>query len=309
MLNELEELAFLARILAGLVHDRLGHFSVRDLNVVLLTQLGQQQAKAHTTLGQTVMFVGRFDLGVIVTFDLGVFLVPQLMRDLLGLSLDQRGRQIEFHGFIQLVQQLALHDRAGGTGIFGLQAFLDLTFQGCQILCAVFRGQFIVDFGGDGLFHFLDGAVEDRGLTGQVLGTVFFGEGHLDGFFITGDLGKIDEDGYVHIVGRNKDLIISGGYNIYPKEIELLLDDQPGVLESAVIGVAHPDFGETVLGVIVPTPGETPDIEAIMLAVRTQLARFKHPRKLILIDELPRNTMGKVQKNILRDSYKDMFTG
>lgn len=130
-----------------------------------------------------------------------------------------------------------------------------------------------------------------------------------DGFFITGDLGKIDEDGYVHIVGRNKDLIISGGYNIYPKEIELLLDDQPGVLESAVIGVAHPDFGETVLGVIVPTPGETLDIEAIMLAVQTQLARFKHPRKLILIDELPRNTMGKVQKNILRDSYKDMFTG
>ncbi|MCZ4268772.1 malonyl-CoA synthase [Rhodobacteraceae bacterium G21628-S1] len=130
-----------------------------------------------------------------------------------------------------------------------------------------------------------------------------------DGFFITGDLGKIDEDGYVHIVGRNKDLIISGGYNIYPKEIELLLDDQPGVLESAVIGVAHPDFGETVLGVIVPAPDETHDIEAIMLAVQTQLARFKHPRKLILIDELPRNTMGKVQKNILRDAYKDMFTG
>ena len=130
-----------------------------------------------------------------------------------------------------------------------------------------------------------------------------------DGFFITGDLGKIDEDGYVHIVGRNKDLIISGGYNIYPKEIELLLDDQPGVLESAVIGVAHPDFGETVLGVIVPAPGETPDIDAIMQAVQTQLARFKHPRKLILIDELPRNTMGKVQKNILRDTYKDMFTG
>ncbi|NHM19387.1 malonate--CoA ligase [Tritonibacter mobilis] len=130
-----------------------------------------------------------------------------------------------------------------------------------------------------------------------------------DGFFITGDLGKIDEDGYVHIVGRNKDLIISGGYNIYPKEIELLLDDQPSVLESAVIGVAHPDFGETVLGVIVPAPGEPPDIDAIMLAVQTQLARFKHPRKLILIDELPRNTMGKVQKNILRDAYKDMFTG
>ena len=128
-----------------------------------------------------------------------------------------------------------------------------------------------------------------------------------DGFFITGDLGKVDEDGYVHIVGRNKDLIISGGYNIYPKEIELLLDDQPGVLESAVIGVPHPDFGETVLGVIVPEAGATPDLDQMMEAVKTSLARFKHPRKLILMDELPRNTMGKVQKNILRDQFKDMF--
>ena len=128
-----------------------------------------------------------------------------------------------------------------------------------------------------------------------------------DGFFITGDLGKLDEDGYVHIVGRNKDLIISGGYNIYPKEIELILDDQPGVLESAVIGVPHPDFGETVLGVLVPEKGQTPDTDAIMQAVQTSLARFKHPRDLILMDELPRNTMGKVQKNILRDQFKDRF--
>ncbi|WP_336096533.1 malonate--CoA ligase [Roseovarius sp. CH_XMU1461] len=129
-----------------------------------------------------------------------------------------------------------------------------------------------------------------------------------DGFFITGDLGKIDEDGYVHIVGRNKDLIISGGYNIYPKEIELALDEQPGVLESAVIGVPHPDFGETVLGIIVPEKGATPDLDAMMAAVSQALARFKHPRKLILRDELPRNTMGKVQKNILRDEFGDMFT-
>lgn len=128
-----------------------------------------------------------------------------------------------------------------------------------------------------------------------------------DGFFITGDLGKIDEDGYVHIVGRNKDLIISGGYNIYPKEIELVLDDQPGVLESAVIGVPHPDFGETVLGVIVPENGASPDTEAMMAAVRKSLARFKHPRKLVVLDELPRNTMGKVQKNVLRDQYQGMF--
>ena len=128
-----------------------------------------------------------------------------------------------------------------------------------------------------------------------------------DGFFLTGDLGKIDDDGYVHIVGRNKDLIISGGYNIYPKEIELVLDDQPGVLESAVVGVPHPDFGETVLGVIVPEKGATPDTDAMMEAVHHSLARFKHPRKLVVLAELPRNTMGKVQKNILREKFQDMF--
>ncbi|WP_135506964.1 malonate--CoA ligase [Roseovarius aestuariivivens] len=129
-----------------------------------------------------------------------------------------------------------------------------------------------------------------------------------DGFFITGDLGKIDDDGYVHIVGRNKDLIISGGYNIYPKEIELLLDEQPGVMESAVIGVPHPDFGETVVGVLIPEKDASPDVDAIMEAAKESLARFKHPRKLVIEDELPRNTMGKVQKNILRDRYNDLFT-
>jgi malonyl-CoA/methylmalonyl-CoA synthetase len=128
-----------------------------------------------------------------------------------------------------------------------------------------------------------------------------------DGFFITGDLGRIDADGYVHIVGRNKDLIISGGYNIYPKEIELILDAQPGVLESAVIGVPHADFGETVLGLIVPQPGETTDLDAIAAAAAASLARFKQPRKLILVDALPRNTMGKVQKNILRDEFAGEF--
>ena len=128
-----------------------------------------------------------------------------------------------------------------------------------------------------------------------------------DGFFITGDLGKIDTDGYVHIIGRNKDLIISGGYNIYPKEIELLLDEQEDVLESAVIGVPHPDFGETVVGVLVANPGATPDPERIMERIGTSLARFKHPRTLIVEESLPRNTMGKVQKNVLRDRYKDLF--
>ena len=131
-----------------------------------------------------------------------------------------------------------------------------------------------------------------------------------DGFFITGDLGKIDADGYVHIVGRNKDLIISGGYNIYPKEIELLLDEQPGVLESAVIGVPHPDFGETVLGIVVASSEGQPNCEQIHQALAASLARFKQPNALSKSSkELPRNTMGKVQKNVLREQYKTKFMG
>ena len=130
-----------------------------------------------------------------------------------------------------------------------------------------------------------------------------------DGFFITGDLGQMDPDGYVQIVGRNKDLIISGGFNIYPKEIEILLDEQPGVLESAVIGVPHPDFGEGVVGVIVPEPGQAPDLDAIGAALNARLARFKQPKRLELMRELPRNTMGKVQKNALRDRFSGLLSG
>ncbi|MFT4794734.1 MAG: malonyl-CoA/methylmalonyl-CoA synthetase [Paracoccaceae bacterium] len=124
-----------------------------------------------------------------------------------------------------------------------------------------------------------------------------------NGFFITGDLGCIDPDGYVQIVGRNKDLIISGGYNIYPKEVELVLDAQPGVMESAVIGAAHPDLGEKVVAVLVPEKGTTLDVEVIRAAIGGSLARFKQPRDYVLVDVLPRNTMGKVQKNVLRDDY------
>ena len=129
-----------------------------------------------------------------------------------------------------------------------------------------------------------------------------------DGFFITGDLGQIDEDGYVSIVGRNKDLIISGGYNIYPKEIEVLLDDQQGVLESAVIGVPHPDFGESVIGVLVAHPGQELDIESIRHGIGASLARFKQPQKLVVLPELPRNTMGKVQKKALRERFSAEFS-
>jgi malonyl-CoA/methylmalonyl-CoA synthetase len=128
-----------------------------------------------------------------------------------------------------------------------------------------------------------------------------------DGFFITGDLGKIDERAYVHIVGRGKDLIITGGFNVYPKEIELAIDAIEGVQESAVIGVPHPDFGEGVAAVVVPEPGAALTEEKIMANVRDSLAKFKQPKLVLFVNELPRNTMGKVQKNVLREQYNDLF--
>jgi malonyl-CoA/methylmalonyl-CoA synthetase len=134
-------------------------------------------------------------------------------------------------------------------------------------------------------------------------------EFRADGYFITGDLGRVDEDGYLCIVGRGKDLVISGGYNIYPKEIEELLDAHPGVLESAVIGVPHPDFGETVVAVVVPAPGREPGERELLDFIGGDLARFKHPRAVRLVEALPRNVMGKVQKAELRRRYARLFTG
>lgn len=124
-----------------------------------------------------------------------------------------------------------------------------------------------------------------------------------DGFFNTGDKGKIDEDGYLSIVGRSKDMVISGGLNVYPKEIELVIDDVPGVLESAVIGVPHPDFGEAVVAVVVAETGASPGRENIVAACKNTLANYKIPKVVVFIDELPRNTMGKVQKAALRSQY------
>ncbi len=124
-----------------------------------------------------------------------------------------------------------------------------------------------------------------------------------NGFFLTGDLAVAEEDGRITIVGRAKDLIIAGGYNIYPKEIEDVLNDFDGVLESAVFGVPHPDFGESVVAAIVPDPGALVDVDALQLEVSDRLARFKHPRSYVVLDALPRNTMGKVQKNLLRDQH------
>ena len=126
-----------------------------------------------------------------------------------------------------------------------------------------------------------------------------------DGFFRTGDVGTFSADGYLSIVGRSKDLIITGGYNVYPKEVELAIDELPGVAESAVVGVPHPDFGEAVTAVVVPRPGAAAPTEAEVIAwLKARLANFKVPKRVLLVEELPRNTMGKVQKNVLRDRYK-----
>jgi len=128
-----------------------------------------------------------------------------------------------------------------------------------------------------------------------------------DGFFKTGDVGKRDARGYITIVGRSKDLIISGGYNVYPAEIEGYINEMPGVAESALVGVPHPDFGEVGVAVVIPKPGTHLDAEAIVATLKSQLANFKIPKKCFVVPELPRNTMGKVQKNLLRDQYKGLF--
>jgi malonyl-CoA/methylmalonyl-CoA synthetase len=128
-----------------------------------------------------------------------------------------------------------------------------------------------------------------------------------DGFFRTGDLGRFDADGYLHIVGRQKDLVITGGLNVYPKEVELLLDALPGVRESAVIGLPHPDLGEAVFAVLAAEA--TLDAEAALAAIRDSLARFKQPKAAVVVEALPRNAMGKVQKAELRARYAGWFAG
>jgi malonyl-CoA/methylmalonyl-CoA synthetase len=128
-----------------------------------------------------------------------------------------------------------------------------------------------------------------------------------DGWFKTGDLGRIDANGYVHIVGRAKDLVISGGFNVYPKEVEAELDSLAGILESAVFGVPHPDFGEGVTAAVVAKPGATLSETTIMDSIKERLARYKVPKRIILMEELPRNTMGKVQKSALRNAFAAIY--
>jgi malonyl-CoA/methylmalonyl-CoA synthetase len=133
------------------------------------------------------------------------------------------------------------------------------------------------------------------------------GEFTADGWFKTGDLGYVDGEGYVHIVGRAKDLVISGGYNVYPKEVEAELDALSGVLESAVFGVPHPDLGEGVTAVVVLRPAAVLSEADIIDSIKARLARYKVPKRVLLIDELPRNAMGKVQKNVLRAAYASLY--
>lgn len=129
-----------------------------------------------------------------------------------------------------------------------------------------------------------------------------------DGFFVTGDLARIDADGYITIAGRAKDLVISGGYNVYPKEVEGEIDRLEGVAESAVVGVPHADFGEAVVAIVVREPGSGLEAEEIKAALQDRLAKFKQPKAIYFMEELPRNTMGKVQKNVLREIFDDAFT-
>ncbi len=128
-----------------------------------------------------------------------------------------------------------------------------------------------------------------------------------DGYFVTGDIGVIDDDGYLSIVGRDKDMVISGGYNIYPKEVESLLDELPAVSESAVFGVSHPDLGEGVTAVVVADGDARPDPDHILSSLADRIAGYKRPKQVVVIDELPRNVMGKVQKNELRERFADLY--
>jgi malonyl-CoA/methylmalonyl-CoA synthetase len=130
-----------------------------------------------------------------------------------------------------------------------------------------------------------------------------------DGWFITGDMGAVDGQGYLSILGRAKDLVITGGLNVYPAEVESALDDLPGVAASAVIGVPHPDFGEAVVACLVPTPGASLTEATIRDALRDRLAAFKLPKRVLILDELPRNAMGKVQKVELRHLHQGLFAG
>ena len=128
-----------------------------------------------------------------------------------------------------------------------------------------------------------------------------------DGFFITGDLGRMDAEGYLHIVGRSKDLIITGGLNVYPREVETAIEAIPGVAECAVIGLAHPDFGEGVTALVVAAAGADLDERTVIVALKDRLAKFKLPKRVLMVPALPRNAMGKIEKAALRTAHADLY--
>jgi malonyl-CoA/methylmalonyl-CoA synthetase len=218
----------------------------------------------------------------------------------------------------------AWQERTGHTILerYGMSETVMLTSNPCRAADGVRQGG-TVGFALPGV------KVRVRGDQGQTLGVgevgglevkgpnVFQGYWHMpektaqevtsDGFFKTGDVGKVDERGYVVIVGRSKDLIISGGYNVYPAEIEGYINEMPGVAESALVGVPHPDFGEVGVAVVIAKSGAQVSGDAVIAGLKSQLANFKIPKKCFVVEALPRNTMGKVQKNVLRDQYKALF--
>ena len=128
-----------------------------------------------------------------------------------------------------------------------------------------------------------------------------------DGFFVTGDLGRFDEDGYLRIVGRESDMIVTGGLNLYPSEVEAAMNAMPEISESAVVGAPHPDFGEGAVAFAAAAPGAAPVESEIIAGLRKVLANFKTPKRIVFVDALPRNAMGKIQKNILRERCRDAF--
>ena len=283
--------------------------------------------------GAKMLWLGRFDAARVVALlpRASVFMgVPTLYVRLLGEAALDRGACRRMRLFISgsapllLDTFLQFRERTGHTILerYGMSETAMLTSNPCEQSDGERLGGTVgralpgvdvrvVDDGGAACPAGSVGGVEVRGPN------VFSGYWRLpektraefsaDGWFRTGDVGRLDAQGYLSIVGRSKDLIISGGYNVYPAEVESVLNELPGVAESAVVGVPHADFGEAVVAVVVARPGNTLDTAALTQALKAKIANFKVPKTIFIDAELPRNAMGKVQKNLLRERHKALF--
>ena len=277
--------------------------------------------------GSKMIWFGKFDPRAVLARlpDATVFMgVPTLYVRLLGVAgLTRqacRGMRLFISGSAPLLIATfnEFRERSGHTILerYGMSETLMLTSNPCDPAAGERRGG-TVGFPLPGVGLRLDD--EGEGVGGiEVRGpNVFSGywrmpdktreEFSADGWFKTGDVGKLDADGYLSIVGRSKDLIISGGFNVYPAEVEAVLNELPGVAESAVIGVPHPDFGEAVVALLVARPGEVPDAHALIGELKSKIAGFKVPKQVFVVSELPRNAMGKVQKKLLREQHEALF--